>query len=91
MKTSIYRGKWAGSSHLKERRMELEQAHEEFLKMVNNGWKIASAKPKRKRIQRTPQPKMVVTIVFGKETRVTIEEFETMYKPLNFKIVEEIY
>ena len=38
-----------------------------------------------------PQPKAVITMVFSRETTVSIEEFEQYYKPLNFKPIKYIY
>ena len=45
MKQNSYRGQWAGSSHLTERREELTKAHEdvqtsELKKYLDEGWKI---------------------------------------------------
>ena len=37
------------------------------------------------------QPKAVITTVFGKEVKVTIEVFKKRYEPCGFKVVTEIY
>ena len=90
MRQNKIRGEWAGCSNLKERRAELLKAHEEFQKMLDNGYEITAVKKvRRPRIQKTQQPKYVVTLVFGKELKMTIEEFNT--RGQGFKKVREIY
>ena len=90
MKNNQTRGQWAGSSHLKERYDELKKAHEEFQKLLDSGFQITAAKKvKRPRIQKAQQPKYVVTLVFGKELKMTIEEYNT--RGQGFKKVREIY
>ena len=89
MKQNKIRGEWAGCSHLKEKREELSKAHEEFLKMLDNGFEIKEARVKRPRIQHTQQPKYVVTLVFGRELKMTIEDYNARGK--GFKKVREIY
>ena len=78
-----------GSSNHAERLAELKANHEEFQKMLADGWQVTDAKKKRPRIQRTPQPKYVVTLVFGRELKMTIEEYNT--RGQGFKKVREIY
>ena len=78
MRQNRIRGEWAGSSHLKERYDELKKAHEEFQKLIDSGYEITTVKKvKRPRIQKTQQPKYVVTLVFGRELKMTIEEYNT--------------
>jgi len=90
MKNSQVRSQWAGCSNFKERREELLKAHEEFQKLLDSGYEITAAKKvKRPRIKRTPQPKYVVTLVFGRELKMTIEEYNT--RGQGFKKVREIY
>jgi hypothetical protein len=84
------RGTRVGSSDLKGMREELLKAHEEFQKLLDSGYEITVAKKvKRPRIKRTPQPKYVVTLVFGRELKMTIEEYNT--RGQGFKKVREIY
>lgn len=90
MKQNKIRGEWAGSSHLKERYDELKKAHEEFQRLLNSGYEITAVKRvRRPRIQKTQQPKYVVTLVFGRELKMTIEEYNT--RGQGFKKVREIY
>lgn len=90
MRQNRIRGEWAGSSHLKERYDELKKAHEEFQKLIDSGYEITAVKRvRRPRIQKTQQPKYVVTLVFGRELKMTIEEYNT--RGQGFKKVREIY
>lgn len=90
MKQNRIRGEWAGSSHLKERYDELKKAHEEFQKLLDSGYEITAVKRvRRPRIQKTQQPKYVITLVFGRELKMTIEEYNT--RGQGFKKVREIY
>ena len=90
MKNHNTRSQWAGCSNFKERRAELLKAHEEFQKLLDNGYEITTVKRvRRPRIQKTQQPKYVVTLVFGKELKMTIEEFNT--RGQGFKKIREIY
>ena len=90
MRQNRIRGEWAGSSHLKERYNELKKAHEEFQKLIDSGYEITAVKKvKRPRIQKTQQPKYVVTLVFGRELKMTIEEYNT--RGQGFKKIREIY
>lgn len=90
MRQNRIRGEWAGSSHLKERYDELKKAHEEFQKLLDSGYEITAVKRvRRPRIQKTQQPKYVVTLVFGRELKMTIEEYNT--RGQGFKKVREIY
>ena len=78
-----------GSSNHAERLAELKANHEEFQKMLADGWQVTNTRVKRPRIQRTPQPRYVVTLVFGRELKMTIEEYNT--RGQGFKKVREIY
>lgn len=90
MRQNRIRGEWAGSSHLKERYNELKKAHEEFQKLLDSGYEITAVKKvRRPRIQKAQQPKYVVTLVFGRELKMTIEEYNT--RGQGFKKVREIY
>lgn len=83
------RGQWASSSNLSEKRKELERAHKEFLDMLANGYKIKSSKPKRPRIQKVRQPRYIVTLVFGEEMKMTIEDYTKRCS--DFPKVREIF
>jgi hypothetical protein len=90
MKNHNTRSQWAGCSNFKEKYEELKKAHEEFQKLLGSGYEITAAKKvKRPRIQKAQQPKYVVTLVFGKELKMTIEEYNT--RGQGFKKVREIY
>lgn len=90
MKNHNTRSQWAGCSNFKEKRAELLKAHEEFQKLLDSGYEITTVKKARRpRIQKTQQPKYVVTLVFGRELKMTIEEFNT--RGQGFKKIREIY
>ena len=79
-KNRKYRCQWAGCSDIKERTEKLLQAHEEFLKMQEQGWFIKEIKPKRPRIQRNRTPKQVIIKVFGCEMKMTFAFIMTLSK-----------
>ena len=91
MEKNRKRSEWAGCSDYQERKEQLSKAHEEFLKMLEDGWQVKETKVKRPRIKKIQprQPKYVITIVFGKEVKMTIEDFTN--KCHGFKKVREIY
>ena len=77
-----------------ERWEALRKAHEEFeqselKRRLDEGWKIRSARVKRPRIK--PQPRMVITLMMGKEIQVDIKVFREKYEPYGFRIIQEIY
>ena len=67
-----YRGEWCATSHLKEKRAELLKAHEEFQRMLDNGYQIKVTKIKRPRIKR--ESFKVIITCFG-PMKITIEEY----------------
>ena len=90
MNNKSTRGQWAGSSHLKERREELLKAHEEFERMLAEGWQVTNAKKaKRPRIQKTKTPRKVVISILGNKMTVTYQEY--LNRCQGFKIVMEIF
>ena len=88
----IYRGEWAGCSDFKERRANLQKAHEEFQKMLDNGFKVSDVKVKHKRprIKEARQPKQVV-VTLGGEWTVTLSFEEYKKRGSGLKIVMRIY
>ena len=89
MNRSNARGEWAGCSNFKERREELLKAHEEFQRMLADGWQITDTKKKRPRIKKTKTPRKVVISVLGNKTTVTYQEY--LDRCQGFKIVMEIF
>ena len=90
MKQNVYRGEWAGCSDLTERRKELTKAHEEFQKMLDNGYQIKEARVKRPRIKKDKQPRQVVVTLGGEWTvKLSFEEYQKRGDGL--KIVMKIY
>ena len=83
------RGQWAGCSDFKERREELLKAHEEFKKMLAEGWQVTNAKKKRPRIQKTKTPRKVVISILGNKMTVTYQEY--LNRCQGFKIIMEIF
>jgi len=90
MKQKVYRGEWAGCSDLTERRKELTRAHEEFQKMLDNGYQLKDVKVKRPRIKGEAQPKQVVVTLGGTWT-VTMSLDEYKKHGDGLKIVMKIY
>lgn len=90
MKQNDYRGEWAGCSNFQERRRELLKAHEEFQRMLDNGYQIKEVRVKRPRIKKETQPKQVVVTLGGTWTvKMTLEEYKQRGDGL--KIVMRIY
>ena len=90
MKQKVYRGEWAGCSDLTERRKELTKAHEEFQRMLDNGYQIKEARVKRPRIKKDRQPRQVVVTLGGEWTvKLSFEEYQKRGDGL--KIVMKIY
>ena len=90
MKQKIYRGEWAGCSDLTEKRKELTKAHEEFQRLLDNGYQIKEARVKRPRIQKETNPKKVV-ITLGGSWTVTMSFEEYKKHGDGLKIVMKIY
>lgn len=89
MNDKNYRSQWAGCSNFKERREELLKAHEEFERMLADGWQVTNVKKKRPRIQKAKTPRKVVISVLGNKTTVTYQEY--LNRCQGFKIVMEIF
>lgn len=89
MKNNQTRGQWAGSSHLKEKREELLKAHEEFEKMLADGWQITNVRKKRPRISKPKTPREVEVAIFGGKVRMTFAEYQQRGQGL--KVIMEIF
>lgn len=89
MKQNRIRGEWAGSSHLKERKEELLKAHEEFEKMLADGWQVANVRKKRPRISKPKAPREVEVAIFGGKVRMTFAEYQQRGQGL--KVIMEIF
>jgi hypothetical protein len=90
MNNNNHRGQWAGCSDLTERRKELLKAHEEFQRMLDNGYQLKEVKVKRHRIKKEAQPKQVVVTLGGNWTiKLSFEEYKQRGDGL--KIVMKIY
>ena len=74
---NVYHGEWAGCSDLKERRKELNKAHEEFQKMLDNGYqvKVTGVKHKRPRIVKPKAASFKIIITCFGPMKITIEEY----------------
>jgi hypothetical protein len=84
------RGEWAGSSHLAEKLEQARLGHEEFQKMLAEGWQVKDVKAKRPRIKKDRQPRQVVVTLGGTWTvKMTLEEYKQRGDGL--KIVMKIY
>ena len=90
MKQNVYRGEWAGCSDLTDRMKELTKAHEEFQRMIDNGYQLKDVKVKRPRIKKETQHKQVVVTLGGNWTvKLSFEEYQKRGDGL--KIVMKIY
>lgn len=89
MKNNQIRGQWAGSSHLKQRREELLKAHEEFERMLADGWQVTNAKKQRPRIQKAKTPRKVVISILGSKMTVTYQEY--LNRCQGFKVIMEVF
>ena len=89
MKNNQTRGQWAGCSNFKERYDELKKAHEEFERMLADGWQVTNVRKKRPRIQKAKTPRKVAISVLGNKTTVTYQEY--LDRCQGFKIVMEIF
>lgn len=74
MKHKTYRGEWCGTSHPKERRAELLKAHEEFQRMLDNGYEVRCTGVKHRRPRIKKEPFKVIITCFG-PMKITVEEF----------------
>ena len=74
MRNNRIRGEWAGCSHLKEKRDELLKAHQEFVDMLANGFKVDDVKVKSKRPRIKREKFKVIITCFG-PMKITIEEY----------------
>lgn len=93
MKQRIYRGRWAGSSNLKERTEELKDNHnspelKDLLERLNEGWKIKSS-GKRPRIKKTREPREVIVNCFGGQVKMSFTEYKQHSSGL--KVIMEIF
>ena len=89
MKNHNTRSQWAGCSNFHERREELLKAHEEFQKMLADGWQVTNVKKKRPRIQKPKTPKEVEVSIFGGKVRMTFAEYQQHGAGL--KVLMEIF
>lgn len=91
MRQNVHRGQWAGCSNLKEKREGLLKAHEEFQKLLDNGFKVTDVKVKHKRprIQKPKTPRAVEVAIFGDKVRMTFAEYQE--RGQGFKVIMEIF
>lgn len=89
MRQNRIRGEWAGSSHLKKKYDELLQAHQEFERLLADGYEITSVrKVKRPRISKKT-PREVEVAIFGGKVRMTFAEYQQRGQGL--KVIMEIF
>ena len=91
MKNNQIRGQWAGSSHLKERREELLKAHEEFERMLADGWQVTNVRKKRPRIQKSKTPRKVEVSIMNGLVKITVDYTEWQEHGSVGTIIKEIY
>lgn len=90
MEQNNIRGQWAGSSHLAEKKEELLKAHEEFQRMIANGYQIKEAKVKRSRIKKVKNPKQVV-VSLGEGWTLRLSFSDYLKRGDGLKIIMRIY
>lgn len=73
MKQKSIKAERVYSSDYKRRIQELKNSHEEFLRMVEEGWQIESVT--RRRRPRIKKENFKIVMVFGKPMRLTIQEY----------------
>ena len=92
MNNKNYRSQWAGCSNFKERRAELLKAHEEFQKLLDNGYEITAVKRvRRPRIQREKTPRKVEVSIMNGLVKITADYTEWQAHGSVGTIVKKIY
>ena len=92
MKNHNIRSQWAGCSNFKERRAELLKAHEEFQKLLDNGYEIAAVKRvRRPRIQREKTPRKVEVSIMNGLVKITVDYTEWQAHGSVGTIIKKIY
>ena len=89
MNNRTNRSQWAGCSDFNERKKKLLEAHEEFLRLIDNGFKITEVRKKRPRIHSSKTPKEVEVAFFGGKVRMTFQEYQEHGQGL--KVLMEIF
>lgn len=89
MKQPNIRKEWAGCSNFQEKVKELNEAHQEFLQMLADGWQITNVRKKRPRISKPKTPRIVEVAVFGGKMRMTFAEYQQHGQGL--KVTMEIF
>ena len=87
MKQNVYKGEWcASSTPLHEKMKELQEAHRHFEQMVVSGEiKIDVPVVTKARRNRIMVEKFKTVTVWGKEMRISIDEYKTHYLKANLK------
>ena len=92
MKRPNIRKEWAGCSNFKERRQELLKAHEEFQKLLDNGYEITAVKKvRRPRIHREKTPRKVEVSIMSGLIRVIVDFSEWQAHGAIGTIIKKIY
>lgn len=89
MKRPNIRKEWAGCSNFQEKVKELNEAHQEFLQMVADGWQVTNVRKKRPRISKPKTPRIVEVTIFGSKMRMTFAEYQQHGQGL--KVTMEIF
>jgi hypothetical protein len=89
MKQPNIRKEWAGCSNFQEKVKELNEAHQEFLQMIADGWQITNVRKKRPRISKPKTPRVVEVAIFGSKMRMTFAEYQQHGQGL--KVIMEIF
>lgn len=85
------RSEWAGCSNFKERREELLKAHEEFQRMLADGWQVTNVRKKRPRIQKEKAPRKVEVSIMNGLVKVIVDFTEWQAHGSVGTIVKKIY
>lgn len=90
MKKNKIRGEWAGCSYLKEKYDELNKAHQEFKKLLADGFEVVSVR-KRPRIQKEKTPRKVEVSIMNGLVKVIVDFTEWQAHGSVGTIVKKIY
>lgn len=91
MKNQTKRSQWVGCSNFKERREELLKAHEEFLKMLADGYRITAAKKVRPRIKKEVRPRKIEVSILNGTFKAVLDFSEWEQHGSIGKVIRKIY
>lgn len=91
MKNHNTRSQWVGCSNFKEKRAKLLKAHEEFERMLADGWQVTNVRKKRPRIQKEKTPRKVEVSIMNGLVKITVDYTEWQAHGSVGTIIKKIY